>query len=352
MTARRTTASGADMHDSVEELAALASAPALRAALESLGAELTKPFRVADNLAMAHQRSFRRITWWATTFGTISILLSIVGMVGHVLGAAQLGQQILIAQSVTLVITAAAVLRGLFAYRHENWLLERCRAEQLRALKFLYLLDPAIWSADERERQDWVQRLRLDVDRARTLRYEDIVAIAGKEDVPGLRDDVGRTPPDPAALEALATYYDRKRLSPQRDYFLRASMEQGHFGSRALPLFFFGAVFLEILQVVLTLIADAGTDSLATVGIWLSAAAIGLPAMWAGIRTQQGARESSRNATRSRARHGALTQLSERLLLARGNPVEVYWTMRLTEFVLQVDQREWLRLLREAEWYG
>lgn len=339
-----------DMEDTAEELAALQDAPHLRWALETLGAELTGPFKRADQKALTQQRSYRRVTWLATTFGTLSMLLSITGLTADALDAATLARPILLAQSVTLLITATAVLRGLFAYRHENWLLERCRAEQLRARKFTHLLDPAYWSGDDEVRQGWAARVRVEAERAAALRYQDIESVATKEDVPAL---VSATFPNPASVDALAEYYDRKRLSPQRQYFLEAARDQGHFGSRALPLVFFGAVFLEILQVALMLFEGAPASvSITTAAILLSAASISLPAMWAGIRTYQGAREGSRNALRSLARHDALTQLSERLLAARGNPDEILWTMRLTEFILHVDQREWLRLLRGAEWYG
>lgn len=340
-----------DVRDTADDLALVAAAPVLRAALETLSSEVAAPFDRADRLALQQQRSYRRITWLATTFGTISLLLSVLGLVVDALDATRYAAAILVAQVVTLAITVLAVLRGLLAYRHENWLLERCRAEQIRALKFIHLVDPAAWSGDERSRQAWRERVRADVERASALRHADIAVIAGMELVPRLRMPERR--PDPAILDALVNYYVRKRLEPQREYFLQASLGPAHGGARALPLFFFGAVFLEVLQAVFMVIAGAnGTVSLAVVGTWLAAVAIAIPVLWAGIRTQQGAREASRNAIRSRARHGALTQLTERLLTARHDPVETLWTMQLAEFVLHLDQREWLRLLREAEWYG
>jgi hypothetical protein len=33
-------------------------------------------------------------------------------------------------------------------------------------------------------------------------------------------------------------------------------------------------------------------------------------------------------------------------------PVTAFSYMQLAEFILASDQREWLRLMREAEWYG
>lgn len=341
-----------DVLDTPDDLAEVAAAPRLSEALQALNAEIGKPFAEADRRALQNQRSFRRITWWATTFGTISILLSIANLVATVLQRPDLASRLFLVQVVTLGVTTVAVLWGLLAFRHEHWLLERCRAEQLRALKFAHLVDAAIWSEDEKDREAWRARVRADVGLAQALRYEDIVAIAGREEVPGLAAAIPAET-DSGALAVLADYYRRRRLAPQLEYFLQASREHGRLGARALPLFFFGAVFLEVIQAVLTVTyRSTGTGSLESVGYILSGAAIAIPAIWAGIRTQQGARESSRNATRSLARHHALTQLGDRLLKARGNPAELLWTMRLAEFVLQVDQREWLRLLREAEWYG
>lgn len=336
---------GDDMHDTAEELDALSATPTLRFAVESLGAQVTPAFDQADRKALSHQRWYRVLTLFATTFGTVSILLSIVG-----LAMPSWALDLLLPQAIVLGLTTVAVLLGLFAYRHENWLLERCRAEQLRALKFTRLLDETLWNGDEKDRLAWLERVRADVERLRALRYHDILSIAGTEEVPGLRATRAL---DPSAMTSLAAYYNRKRLGPQRDYFLQVSSSSQHIGARALPLFFFGAVFLEILQVVLSYISDApGGAPMPSGAVWLAAAAVALPAIWAGIRTYQGAREDSRNSIRSKARHGAMTQLSERMLASRSNPVELLWTMRLTEFVLQVDQREWLRLLREAEWYG
>lgn len=345
--------SPSEVRDTADDLEAVASTPALRSALDFLGATVATAFDGADRKAIAHQRSFRVITMWATVCGILSILFSIGNLVATVLAAGTVADAFFFAQVVALVATAAAVLRGLFAYRHENWLLERCRAEQLRSAKFVHLLDPLIWSPDPVDRQAWEARVQAEVERVRAMRYEDILAIAGQSEVAGIATTPEATPPEPAALDALATYYHRKRLAPQREYFLRVSLQRARVGARALPLFFFGAVFLEILQAVLTLAARAGGASrLETMGNLLSGAAIAIPAVWAGIRTQQGAFEGARNATRSRARHASLTQLADRLLAARGRPADQLRLMHLSEFVLLVEQREWLRLLREAEWYG
>lgn len=341
-----------DMHHTPDELAALDGVPALRDALGDIDANLVPAYVEADRLALSHQQSFRRITITAAVFGTTSILVSMLGMVATSPLQSSWSRLLLGLQVVCLAITAVAVLRGLFAYRHENWLLERWRAEQLRALKFDALLDPDAWSDDLQVRHVWRERLRAGVARARTLQREDLAAMSVREELPPTRSADAARLPDGALLDALVGYYDRKRLGPQRAYFFRASAHTG-LGARALPLVFFVAVGLEVIQSILTgaaMVAD--TELLRSIGTWLGGASVAIPVIWAGFKTQQAAHEGARNANRSRARHDALTRLSERLLSHRTDAVEVMATIRLAEFLLQVDQREWLRLLRDAEWYG
>lgn len=342
-----------DLRDAPDELAALESTPLLRSALEAIGDEVAGPFDEADRRALGHQRSYRRITWWATTFGTLAILFAVAELVVEALHVAGLGERLLAAEIACLVVAALAVLRGLFAYRHENWLLERCRAEQLRALKFTFLLDPALWSGGAGGLAAWRERLHGEVEKVRLLRHVDIDVIACTEQLPPTHAAVAAGLPDEASLAALSEYYDRKRLAPQREYFMHAAAHEQGMGARALPLFFFASVFLVMVHAALALVGHASeAEAVVVAGTFLAAASIAIPVVWAGIRTQHGAREGARNAMRSKARHGALRELGARLSAGRGNALEAMWTMRMTEFLLQVDQREWLRLLREAEWYG
>lgn len=342
-----------DLRDSPEDLARLASTPALESALKVIGEEIVSAFDEADRRALEHQRSYRRITWWATTFGTLAILFAVAELLVESLGVPDVGEWLLIAEIASLAIAALAVLRGLFAFRHENWLLERCRAEQLRSLKFTFLLDPALWSGGERGLAGWRERLHNEVEKVRILRHDDIAVIACTEQLPPSHGMISTGLPDSVSLGALVTYYDQKRLAPQREYFMNVAAHTHGALARALPLFFFASVFLVTLHAALALAAHAsGGKSFHVAGTFLAAASVAIPVVWAGIRTQQGARESARNAMRARARHSALRDLEQRLLNAKGDALEAMWTMRTAEFILEVDQREWLRLLREAEWYG
>jgi hypothetical protein len=343
---------GSDVRDTAEELDAL-GVPALREALEVLGAEVTESFEKADALASQYQRSHGRTTWWATRFGTLAVLLAVVELVGERFGANPAAAALLVLlESGSVLVAAVAVMNGLFAFRRESWLLERFRAERLRALKFVYLIDPALWCGDAREREDWRARLHDDVERALALERDAMDAFAGESNVPSMLtpEQCGRL--EPAPLEALIAYYQRKRLGPRREYFLGASKRAGESGERLLAAFFFTSVGLVLVHAVVTAVWLQGHVSEGTLAVLLAAASVAVPVLWAGIRTGQSAEEITRNTPRSHARHSALAQLSDRLQATRDDPRQALWTMRLSEFILDMDQREWLRLLRAAEWYG
>jgi hypothetical protein len=94
-------------------------------------------------------------------------------------------------------------------------------------------------------------------------------------------------------------------------------------------------------------------SSLEAASTLLIAASAGFPVTWAGIRTFRAARESSRNVARSTARREMLDEVARRLDEdRRAEPTSLLGELQICELVLDSDQREWLRLMREVEWYG
>jgi hypothetical protein len=83
----------------------------------------------------------------------------------------------------------------------------------------------------------------------------------------------------------------------------------------------------------------------------LIAVAAALPAAAAAIRTYRSAREFGRNANRHLATRSTLQEISGRLR-DRPSVNDSYRDIELCEFVFEGDSREWLRLMKEAEWFG
>ena len=65
------------------------------------------------------------------------------------------------------------------------------------------------------------------------------------------------------------------------------------------------------------------------------------------------AHEFGRNAGRSFAKANALESVAERLRGTSGtSSAELFRDVWAAEYVIESDQREWLRLMIEAEWFG
>jgi hypothetical protein len=76
-----------------------------------------------------------------------------------------------------------------------------------------------------------------------------------------------------------------------------------------------------------------------------------LPALVAGIRTYRASREFERNALRHRATLHSLEGLNVEMGKAK-NLARKFRIARSCELILEFDSCEFMRLLREVEWYG
>ena len=84
----------------------------------------------------------------------------------------------------------------------------------------------------------------------------------------------------------------------------------------------------------------------------MTALAAGLLVVWAGIRTSRSARESTRNVARAAARRNMLAESAPLLeRLHASEPALALCQLQMIELVLESDQREWLRVMQDVEWY-
>jgi hypothetical protein len=83
-------------------------------------------------------------------------------------------------------------------------------------------------------------------------------------------------------------------------------------------------------------------------GLVVLAAAV--PVLGSCVRLLRGSREFARNRLRYLATYQALVELDERLMIAE--PDRLVQELWYAERILENESREWLRLMREAEWYG
>jgi hypothetical protein len=346
---------GDEMHDKDEGN----RPPRLEEYLLACADVLVKPFEDADSASLSQQIRHRETTRTAATALSAAIIVAAINAVLEpVLGreATWIG---LVFEAAFALIALVAVVAGYIRFSRDGWLLERARAEQIRLAKFRTFGDAGFWCGPRPDPDAVRERLRRSLS-------EIPHSVSGLAEVSEGGASAPAEPPrdcaglEPGLWEGLRDYYQRRRLGVQRDYFeVRAERKRGRWydNERILPVVFFASLAFVVAHVGLGFLAGSHGDDgnpeapLRMGSIVFAALAAILPAAWAGVRTYKQANEFLRNRSRARARRAELDALSERLANA-SDPMAGFAAIALCEYVLALDQAEWLRVMRDAEWYG
>lgn len=323
----------------------------LRAILEHCQQIIYPEFSKADREALLKQRSYRGRAVRTAYLGSTAVILAIVQLTFPSEPKTLWGSPMFylsVCEMLTAGLAVLIILLGIGTYLKEQWLVARYRAERLRLLKFKFLLEPAMWSADNAAIELCRGDLRDQVREINNSRFpalenwiaEGTVPYVLKAPAPGLSAE---------ALEELVAYYRRKRLNFQADYLAGATTRAFKKDSRTRlvpPVLFFGSIAFVLAHFGVEV--SHGLEAWSRLLILMAAA---LPALGAGFRIYRSANEFARNASRFEANHNALRVLSERLRHAKDD-MSAFREMGFCEQVLEADHREWQRIMVEAEWFG
>jgi len=316
---------------------------------EALG--LFDKFVEADHEA---NRLRKRHTWTAYTAvgsGAVALILGIVQLSRQDLRLPPVYEIVLISASIF------AVVWGLLWNWHKRWLLLRYKAERLRLLIFEMAIDPGLWTEAEPRDGDWAHWIG---PRVALIEGLDVNQLASEAE-----HDASTPLPTPsecrgvpaAALETLIGFYSATWLDSQLEYFERKVRDaEGRWWDR--PGLATLAFAMSVVLVAMHVVADGyGHEGGGRNFLMLSAIA---PAAFTALRTLRSALENSRNAARAAARLSTLARYSQ-LLHGEDHerkpaPEDETWarftTLALSAALLESEQREWLRLMLEAEWFG
>jgi SMODS and SLOG-associating 2TM effector domain 1 len=316
--------------------------PRSRRLREALGlcASLCDPlYTRADAEALRQQRRHRGIVDVVAVAGTLAILAGIAPIAEHITDA---GSKVV--ETLAAVTALTAVAFGLYARSQRRWLLERHRAERLRALQYRALIGLA---ADESiDLVRWGTELNELIAALERLTTADMTAWLQHEE-PAQRGNL--TGGEGAAVADLASVYAEGRLYDQCEYFRRKADRNeraDHLTRRLVSSLFFVSVGAIVPASLIRIFRGPEQAALIFVAI-----AAGAPAIAAGIRLVRSAHEFGRNGTRFRAKYLALAALRERLA-RESNPVTLFHDLHHAEALFAAEHREWLRLMLDAEWYG
>jgi hypothetical protein len=315
--------------------------------LRGCQAQLVQHYANASQKAGTWQTAFRAVAAFVAGLGFLGLLSSIGLLTLAAMRAPEPGALHRI-ELVCVFIATAFVLVGLVLSYLKIWLVWRTRAEAYRQLKFRLLVRPALWTSGQPAADGWDAWLRQGVDAAQALDRHRLEPLARDEPLGELAALPGAFDVTREDLRTLVDYYLRRRLAAQIGYFeMRSSRRSRWDNPRLLPLFFFGGVACAAAHVI----DPEGEHGAVFLGLSLLA-----PVAWAAIRTWRSANEFSRNAARAQAKRAALQKIHDALEAVPTEPEpdapRAFRLLALSEALLASEQREWLRLMLDAEWYG
>lgn len=357
-----------------EDMRGLAADPAaperLREFLARCGPEsgpgsLLARFEQADATAARNRERYEDSATLSALCGTVAIVLAILQLAFHhqLVDAWEEGSRwpaiaLLSIEVLAVVATFVSVVRSLVLYRQEGWLLQRYKSERLRLLFYRLLTSPDYWTGREPAGGDYAQWIGREVSEIEVLTRVELQALARSAPVPEQPEPAACAGVDADCLDGLVNFYRSTRLAAQMAYFQARAQESplSWDNPRLLPFVFFSSVLAVLIHFGFEIASFVTKNPQSGVGLrsvsvfFLLCAAV-LPAVWAGIKTWRSAHEFTRNAARAAASLGVLKRYSERLGREK-EPSRVFATLDLCETFLDAEQREWLRLMLEADWYG
>jgi hypothetical protein len=328
-----------DMYDPPDDMP---SNPLVRRALLHWQT-IAGPYWQANRQALHHQRQHRWIANFAAILGALAVILAIFQLAFLIPISAKL-------EVAAATLAAVAVVFGLSAGFMDKWLVERHRAERIRLLKFRSILELAVMNGSDAEFQAWEERINREMNHIKHELPDRWSEEDKLTDEPSWSGNVSINEDD---LRALVDYYRSQRLEVQTDYFFRQARKNTERDSRTryLPPLLFGLSILFVLgHFLLDSLAKQGAAHELASRILILIAAI-LPVLAAAIRTYRDTGEFSRNTTRFWAKYIQLELRAGRLNIVNW-PDDVLRELWQSESTLEQEHREWLRLMKEAEWFG
>ena len=318
---------------------------------------------VSHDREAIHQKKFHR---WASLItivsGTTAILLSLLRIFFE---AKRIDIPKNYFDEIVIVVFFIAFFAGIVASRisrpHEHWLLERFCAEEYRTLKFRALLQNSLFCSNEKQ---WNERYILWKtwfdNEVRTVK--DTIHKSLQNCIEG--DTVSPPPPSTSGcsfedgyLRDLIQYYNEKRLETQIRYYDKRANELERQNNRfrlIFKLFFILGYTFVVFQIIInnTILKEYASFQMLKIIIALTFLII--PILIFAVRTLRSSTEVSRSALLYRAKRNALFDFRNRLSNEIeqsthnwGVIIKILWEC---ENHLQGANREWVRILKAAEW--
>jgi hypothetical protein len=252
------------------------------------------------------------------------------------------------------------VIRGISLAVQKHWLLERHKSERLRFLKFRSLLK-LLTVAGDPDLKHWTKETAQDAYDIMAMEESDVDQWIHEHDGATTEHRTLSSAVSESDINDILSYYKRKRLDRQVRYFYKkanTTLEDDWITKLLPPILFLASLGFallhfamdgfEVLRHLRTPMEDSGPTVITVVII--GAAAL-LPVWGAAVRTHRSANEYSRNTVRFSSMYRALKETSDILHQLPSNRARFERTW-ISEQSLEDEHRQWLSLMKEAEWFG
>jgi hypothetical protein len=337
--------------------------PELESVLHDCAVIIYPAYRKANKHAISNQTYHKWLVFVAAIFGMLAVLFAILSVAAYIPRGSPLPGLlsplplelwwVRVGELIAAFLALVAVIVGLVAAFFRTWLSERENAERCRVLKFNFLTSPELWSGEKPEEgQKWLR------DSVKSLRPSDkgdlerwewggnkVLKEASSAAPATLGEDV---------FMQLLDYYRDKRLCYQKHYFVHQASSRNYwerFTRTAPVLFFFLSIVAALGHFGIDEVARLTDSDYETASLTLLMLAACLPVVGVAVRTLHTAHEFGRNALRFESYSGDLERLAYELE-AKSGPQAKLAVLRRIENKLGAERREWIRLMKVAEWFG
>ena len=320
-----------------------------------------------DTESIEHQDRHKKYSFFAVLFGSTAIEVAIIQVFLTAQGIEKFNDYLKIIELISFCLALVAVSIAVLSHWHKKWLKKRFMAEQYRSLKFRAFLQPDLYCKSDKPWEErmaqwkgWLNAEKELIEKEKLIELQDCVE---NDTVSQPPPDISRCVFDETYLTDFIRYYHVKRLTTQIDYFeARATQLEGmdDLPRRVVSACFILSVFFLFGHFIIDFMINfpffSKTQSFFhSVSLILLLCTLLIPIVALTFRTLRSSNEVARSASLFRSKRNALKEFEIRLHeetkkneYSLSKILNIIWEC---ENHLEKENREWLRIMNDAEWF-
>lgn len=332
----------------------------VRNTLDYLKETILTEHKTVKEVAKKNRRRYRFSSLLSVIIGTLAIFSTIFILVLPNVGLHSL---LYPTETLELIFVVFLVFIVVFAFSsniQKKWLKNRSEAELLKSLYYRALIHPLLWcritdTTHEFHTQwkEYIAKKQEEILELGTKPFEERIKTEKIFELPPAFPDCPLN--DPVASQFI-TYYRCHRIRGQMNYYTKKVKQfEKYQSTRNGPIIFFIvgviAVFIHYFLSGIISIFPAYAEFLEIISIFFVFVALAAPVISTAIRTLRSSIEIGRTEVLYEAKKIALLHFDQDLKKSMIPNRELFTILWECENFLESENREWLRLMNEAEWF-